>query len=102
MMEMLATKEAVLQQLRFVMDPELGVNIVDLGLIYEVELTEEEIRIRMTLTTPGCPLHDTIVGGARRALEGGRGSRQVAIDLVWEPRWTPGLMSEAAKEQLSF
>lgn len=92
----------VREQLKQVFDPELGVNIVDLGLIYEIGLTDDQVHIRMTLTTPGCPMHDTIVGGVHRALEEMSGSVKVHVDVVWEPRWTPEKMSEAAKEQLDY
>lgn len=96
------TIEQIRELLKQVFDPELGVNIVDLGLVYDIEYTEGKVSIRMTLTTPGCPMHDTIVGGVRRALEGEKGVDDVAVDIVWEPRWTPEHMSEAAKEQLNY
>lgn len=84
-----------------VYDPELGVNIVDLGLVYDVSIDEaERVRIVMTLTTPGCPLHDTIVGGVRRVLHGHIEPDKLQVDVVWEPRWTPERMSQGAKEQL--
>nr|WP_236286944.1 metal-sulfur cluster assembly factor [Paenibacillus allorhizoplanae] len=88
--------------LKQVFDPELGVNIVDLGLVYEIVLIDEEVSIRMTLTTPGCPMHDTIVGGVTRALEGELGITKVKVEVVWEPRLTPEHMSELAREQLDY
>ncbi|OXM87604.1 FeS assembly SUF system protein [Paenibacillus rigui] len=93
--------EQAIEQLKQVFDPELGVNIVDLGLVYEVAITGDQAAVRMTLTTPGCPLHDTIVGGVRHALEGLPGIGKVQVDVVWEPRWTPEQMSEAARKQLN-
>ncbi|WP_019537568.1 metal-sulfur cluster assembly factor [Paenibacillus ginsengihumi] len=94
--------EHLLELLKEVYDPELNVNIVDLGLVYEVREEPDRIYVRMTLTTPGCPLHDTIVGGARWVLAEKTGKSNVDIDLVWEPRWSPSMMSEKAKEQLGF
>jgi metal-sulfur cluster biosynthetic enzyme len=96
-------KELVLEQLRLVYDPELGVNVVDLGLIYDMEQTDDgKLTITMTLTTPGCPMHDTIAGGVERAVIGLPGVKSVQVDVVWSPPWTPDKMSDEAKEQLSF
>ncbi|KEQ27640.1 metal-sulfur cluster assembly factor [Paenibacillus tyrfis] len=94
-------EDTVRRQLMLVFDPELGVNVVDLGLIYSIEIKDGHIAIRMTLTTPGCPLHDTIIGGVRRALEGKPGVAGVSVEVVWEPQWTPERMSDEAKRQLS-
>lgn len=88
--------------LRHVYDPELEVNIVDLGLIYDIEEDEHNIHIRMTLTTPGCPLHDSIIGGVYRILQKEFPDKEINVDLVWEPRWTPERMSDEAKERLGF
>jgi metal-sulfur cluster biosynthetic enzyme len=96
------TIDEIRQQLKAVNDPELGVNIVDLGLVYNIEMKDGVVDITMTLTTPGCPMHDTIAGGVRRALQGQPGVKDVNVNVVWEPRWTPEHMSEAAKERLNF
>jgi len=90
------------ERLREVYDPELGVNIVDLGLVYEIRDEPDRIYVCMTLTTPGCPMHDSMTGAVRRALQDLAGGREVEVDLVWEPRWSPEMMSEKAKEQLGF
>lgn len=94
------TIETVREFLKEVYDPELGINIVDLGLIYQIDLNEGNVKIRMTLTTPGCPLHDTIVGGVKRMLTGQEGIHSVEVEVVWTPPWTPAHMSQAAKDQL--
>ena len=94
--------EQVREQLRQVYDPELGVNIVDLGLVYDIRVTPEQIYIRMTLTTPGCPMHKMIVGGVERALQEQKENRELEVDVVWEPRWSPEMMSDQAKEQLGY
>src|SRR5690606_24534419 len=100
---MLTDQELIMDQLRMVYDPELGVNIVDLGLIYAIEQDNDGIvTVTMTLTTPGCPMHDTIAGGVERALLGLPAVNAVHVNVVWSPPWTPEKMSDAAKEQLSF
>ncbi|MDZ4198610.1 MAG: metal-sulfur cluster assembly factor, partial [Kiritimatiellia bacterium] len=88
--------------LQRVIDPDLHVNIVDLGLVYGVEVSGETAAIRMTLTSPGCPygpyiLHE-VKTGARRA----PGIKKVRVDLVWDPAWSPALMSEEIRLQLGF
>ncbi|KIL41676.1 hypothetical protein SD70_06085 [Gordoniibacillus kamchatkensis] len=94
--------EQIRALLKQVFDPELGVNIVDLGLVYDIRNDSGDVRIRMTLTTPGCPMHDTIAGGAERILSGQPGIRSVKVDVVWDPLWSPSMMSEEAKEHLGY
>lgn len=98
------TNDQVKEYLKSVIDPELGINIVDLGLVYGIETSEngEEILITMTLTTPGCPLHDSIVGGVKAVLQSVKGVKMVHVDLVWAPAWSPDRMTEAAKRQLGM
>lgn len=93
-------KEMVMEQLRTVYDPELGINVVDLGLIYDLRVDDGVASIVMTLTTPGCPLHDSIVGGVKRALMHIEEVKDVDVQITWNPRWTPERMSEAALRQL--
>lgn len=83
------------------MDPELHINIVDLGLIYDVVIEENEIRVTMTLTTPGCPLAPVIDKLIKTAL-GELGVDQVEVELVWEPAWSVRRMSEEGKLQLGM
>lgn len=90
----------VLQLLKDVYDPELGVNVVDLGLIYDVKIEGGRVCIRMTLTTPGCPMHEAIVGGVRCALDRQPGVDAVEVDVVWEPRWTPDMLTPEGREAL--
>lgn len=96
------TKEDVLDSLRTVIDPEIGLNIVDLGLIYDIQISENEISIIMTLTTPGCPMHGSITDWVKRILSMNFPNKQFNVNIVWEPRWTPDKMSEEAKQQLGF
>lgn len=97
---MAVTEAHVKETLKQVYDPELGVNIVDLGLVYGIDVQGDSLHILMTLTTPGCPLHDTIVGGVRRALAGAIDPEKLTVELVWEPRWSPEMMAAGARAQL--
>ena len=97
----LVTSEAWLQ-LNNVYDPELAVNLVDLGLIYRLDVTDGVVRVEMTLTTPGCPMSDTMPEAVERALLMVPGVSSVSVDLVWEPRWEPEMMSESARRDLGW
>jgi metal-sulfur cluster biosynthetic enzyme len=88
------TEQAILETLRQVMDPELGCNIVDLGLIYSVSITGQKVTVVMTLTTPGCPMHESIRGGAQQALLNLAGVEAAAVEVVWDPPWHPSMMTE--------
>ena len=94
-------KDQVMFQLKKVIDPELGINIVDLGLIYDIEFpTPQQVKVIMTLTTPGCPLHDSITSGVKYSVEDIKEIDEVDVQLVWEPACTPDKMTEAGKRQL--
>lgn len=90
------------EQLRGLYDPELGINLVDLGLVYRLDVKEGEVSVEMTLTTPGCPMSDSMPDAVERALTLIPGVRQVAVDLVWEPRWEPEMMTEQGKRELGW
>lgn len=95
--------ELVREQLREVIDPELGVNIVDLGLVYEIAIDGGGlVTLEMTLTTPGCPLGGFLDDEIRRCLAALPQVRDVRLALVWDPPWAPEAMSDAAKEQLGW
>jgi metal-sulfur cluster biosynthetic enzyme len=87
----------VLDALRQVIDPEIGCNIVDLGLIYDVVITGPRVTVQMTLTTPGCPMGESIAQGAQWALLGITGVEEVAVDIVWEPPWQPSMMTDIGR-----
>lgn len=93
------TSELIYEKLKTVMDPELFIDIVSLGLIYDVEIQKNKIRVTMTLTTPGCPLAPIIDQLIRDALAP-LGAERVELILVWEPAWTKDRMSDEAKLQL--
>lgn len=94
------TDGMVLAALRDVIDPELGFNIVDLGLVYDVSIEERIVDVRMTMTKPGCPAQDYIVDGVERRLAQEPGVTGVFINVVWNPAWSPRLMSPIAKAHL--
>lgn len=81
-----------------VIDPELGVNVVDLGLIYDVQIEKNCIIVDMTLTTPACPLGAVLLAQVEEVLRETFSDYDVEVNLVWEPRWTPERMSEQARE----
>ena len=91
------TEELVLETLRQVIDPELGCNIVDLGLIYSVTISGGNVAVTMTLTTPGCPMHESISQGAQTALLNLEGVTDAVIEVVWDPPWHPSMMSEQGR-----
>jgi metal-sulfur cluster biosynthetic enzyme len=95
--------EQVREALKGVIDPELGINIVDLGLVYETRISAEgRLDVIMTLTSPGCPLGPVIETEVRRALSGLFGVEEIAVTIVWTPRWTPEMMSEDARLELGY
>lgn len=96
------TKDDILQVLYTVIDPEIGINLVDLGLIYDIEINDAFINITMTLTTPGCPMHESMVTWVQNVVQKKAPEKEVNVNLVWEPAWTPSRMTEAAKNQLGY
>jgi metal-sulfur cluster biosynthetic enzyme len=90
------------QQWANVYDPELGISLVDLGLIYGVVVRDGEVKVEMTLTTAGCPMSETMPGAVERALLMIPGVSQVTVDLVWEPRWDPEMVTERAQRLLGW
>ncbi len=96
------TNEEILAALKLVYDPELGVNVVDLGLIYDVELIAGIVRVTMTLTTQGCPLHDSIAAGIERALTDLPGIKGAEVELVWDPPWSLERVTEDGRKALGY
>ena len=88
--------------LQTIPDPEFGISIVDLGLIYSVSCTALEIRVVMTLTTPTCPSGGWIHAGVEAALQQLPGARKVQVALVFEPAWNPAMLSDAGRRQLGW
>jgi metal-sulfur cluster biosynthetic enzyme len=97
-----AMGDRVRTALRAVTDPELGINIVDLGLVYDVEVEGSAARVTMTLTSPGCPAGGQILGGAKDAAESVDGIDEAVVSLVWKPFWTPERMDPKVRASLGF
>lgn len=96
------TKENVFELLREVLDPEIGLDIISLGLVYDVEITDNSVNVTMTLTTPGCPMHSSITGWVENLLGKKEPEKRINVNLVWEPKWTPELMTPEAKMKLGM
>lgn len=96
------SEEAVYDALRLIDDPEIGLNLVDLGMIYGVTIEGGRVRIAMTLTTQGCPLHDAMLPAVEQVVGQIDGVEQVEVDLVWEPPWTPERLSPLAAVALGW
>ncbi|MBA2653272.1 MAG: SUF system Fe-S cluster assembly protein [Tatlockia sp.] len=98
-----ALKTAVIAGLKTVFDPEIPVNIYDLGLIYDIAIDEERhAHVQMTLTTPGCPVAQTFPGTVERAVNEVEGISDCTVELVWDPPWTQERMTEAARLELGI
>ncbi|HYT30582.1 MAG TPA: metal-sulfur cluster assembly factor [Actinomycetota bacterium] len=95
-------RERILEALKNVHDPELGINIVDLGLVYGVDVQDGSVHITYTLTTMGCPIGPMIEAEMQRFLSGVEGIDEVEAEMVIRPPWTPEMMSEEAKAALGF
>ncbi len=101
--EKLALQERIIEALKTVYDPEIPVNIYDLGLIYRIELMDDgRVEVDMTLTAPNCPAADFIMEDVRMRVEGITGITAATINLVFEPEWDKDMMSEEAKLELGF
>jgi len=94
--------DTVRQALRQVKDPELDMNIVDLGLVYDVEVDGGLVRINMTLTSPGCPAGPMITNDIYKAVRALEGVSDVDIDIVWEPYWTPERIDPKIRAMMGF
>jgi len=100
--EFLVLEEKIVATLKTVYDPEIPVNIYDLGLIYNIEVKDGRLDLTMTLTAPNCPLADFIIEDVRMKMEAIEGVESVDINVVFEPAWNQDRMSEEAKLELGF
>ena len=91
----------VFETLKYIIDPEIGINIVDLGLVYEVGLKDELLHVKLTLTTPGCPMSGTITSAAEQILLRRFPQYDVKVELVWSPAWSTEMISEEGMRQLN-
>ncbi|MCR4433424.1 MAG: metal-sulfur cluster assembly factor [bacterium] len=94
------TKEEILAALKDVYDPEIPINIVDLGLIYDVQTEDEKVYIKLTLTAPGCPLSELLSSEVRERLLQLEGVKEASVEVVWDPPWTPERINKEALEKL--
>ncbi|HEV7366377.1 MAG TPA: iron-sulfur cluster assembly protein [Gemmatimonadales bacterium] len=97
------TADAVRKAIRAVKDPELNLNIIDIGLVYDVEVDDAgQVKVQMTLTSPGCPAGAEIIADVKRVVGDMEGVSAVEVDLVWEPYWTPEKMDPRVRTFLGF
>jgi metal-sulfur cluster biosynthetic enzyme len=97
------SEESIRHALLDVVDPEVGMNIVDLGLVYGVEASAERIRVKMTMTSAACPMSDMILEAVRNAIGAAApGVADIDVEMVWDPPWTPDMMSESARGRFGW
>jgi FeS assembly SUF system protein len=99
---MVASKEDVMEVLVRVYDPEIPINVVDLGLIYDVRVEEGRVEVDMTMTTPACPLRSLMTREVEERVRDMDGVDEVLVKLVWDPPWSPERISEDARRRLGF
>ena len=98
----MVSKEEILTQLKSVLDPEIAFNIVDLGLVYDVQISGSAVSIKMTLTTPLCPMGPEMIEEVKKKVSAIEGVEKVDVEIVWEPPWTPEKMSDQARIELGL
>ena len=96
------SEDVVRQALRKVKDPEAGLNIIDLGLVYDIDIDDGKVDVKMTLTSPACPAGPQIMGDADDAIRAVEGVKDVRIELVWDPYWTPERIDPKVRAYLGF
>lgn len=96
------TSDRVVDALREVVDPEIGLDVVELGLVYGADVDQGRVHVRLTMTTPACPLSEQIVEDAEQVIRRLSGVTSVDVELVWDPPWTPQRMSPNAREALGW
>ena len=96
------TKEKITEELKSVTDPEMHVNIVDLGLLYDVKIDGGMVTVIMTLTSPACPVGPLILEAIEETVKGMQGVKGVNVEIVWDPPWGPDKMSDEAKMELGI
>jgi len=98
----MATKKGVMNVLKKIMDPEINISIADLGLIYGVDVKDSNVKIKMTLTTPHCPMGGMITEDVKNHVKKLKGVKNVEIEVVFDPPWSPERLSKKAKKKLGF
>jgi len=92
----------VLETLRQVVDPEIDCNIVDLGLVYGTRIEGRKVTVKMTLTTPGCPMHESIAWGVKNALCNLEAVEEAEVEIVWDPPWNPSMMTDYGRARVGL
>jgi len=92
----------ILETLRQVQDPEIDCNIVDLGLVYGVTIAGSKVTVQMTLTTQGCPMHESIAWGVKMALLNLEGVEEAEVEIVWDPPWHPSMMTDEGRARVGY
>ena len=95
-------KEKVITEIKKIYDPEIPVNIYELGLIYDISIKDKDVSVKMTLTTPNCPVAESLPKEVKDSIMEIKEVNKVDLDLVWEPPWDKSMMSEAAKLELNL
>ena len=95
-------KDKIINEIRKIYDPELPVNIYELGLIYDIQVKGKKAEIKMTLTTPNCPVAESLPKEVEDSVKGIKEVKDAKLELVWEPPWDKSMMSEAAKLELNL
>ena len=95
-------KEKIIEEIRKIYDPEVPVNIYELGLIYDIKIEKDLAKVKMTLTTPNCPVAESLPQEVKDSIMQVEGIEKVDLDLVWDPPWDKSMMSEAAKLELNL
>ncbi|MBI2888215.1 MAG: metal-sulfur cluster assembly factor [Chloroflexi bacterium] len=98
----MVTEEMVLEAMKDVYDPEIPVNVVDLGLVYDLRVEGDVVHVTMTMTAPGCPFGDHLAMDAREKIIAGTGARDAQVTMVTSPPWTPEMMSDDARKALGW
>lgn len=102
MAEAVLTAEHIWDALKKVMDPEMPVSVVDLGLIYDVQVDDGDVHVKMTLTTPGCPMSRFIAQQAQMTVAALEGVKDATVELVWDPPWTPDRITPEGRKMLGL
>jgi len=95
-------KEKVISEIKKIYDPEIPVNIYELGLIYDISIENHDVKVKMTLTTPNCPVAESLPKEVKDSIKEIKEVKDVSLDLVWDPPWDKSMMSEAAKLELNL
>tara|TARA_B100001559_G_C16073578_1_gene426991 strand:+ start:249 stop:545 length:297 start_codon:yes stop_codon:yes gene_type:complete len=95
-------KEKIITEIKKIYDPEIPVNIYELGLIYDIKIKDKDVQVKMTLTTPNCPVAESLPKEVKDSIMELKEVNKVDLDLVWDPPWNKSMMSEAAKLELNL